>query len=53
MTEKTIEENNIEAGTTIETSLRITGGVEKEEQTETTETEEDLKKRMLMDMCES
>ena len=44
----TIEENNIEAGTTIEMSLRIIGGMDKEEQMKTTETEEDLKKRKLM-----
>ena len=40
---KTIEENNIEAGTTIEMSLRTIGGMEKEEQMETTKTEKDLK----------
>ena len=40
---KTIEESNIEASTTIEMSLRKTGGMEKEELTETAETEEDLK----------
>ena len=40
---KTIEGSNIEAGTTIEMSLRKTSGMEKEGLTETTETEEDLK----------
>ena len=50
---KTIEENSVEAGTTIEMSLRIIGGIEKEEQMETTETQENRKKRKLMEMCES
>ena len=48
---KTMEENNIEAGTTIEMSLRIVGEMEKEEQMEKTATEEDLKKGKLMEMC--
>ena len=39
-----------EAGTTIEMSLRMAGEMEREEQMETTETEEDLKKRKLMGM---
>ena len=50
---KTKEENIIEAGTTIEMSLRKIGWMEKEQQMEITETEEDLKKRTLMEMCKS
>ena len=38
---KTIEENNIEAEATLEMSLRLLGGVEKNEQMDTHETEED------------
>ena len=34
-------------------SLRIIGGMEKEGLMETTETEEDLKKRKMIEMCES
>ena len=48
---KTIE-NNSEVGTTIEMSLRILGGMKKE-QMETSETEEDIKKRKLKEMSGS
>ena len=44
---KTIEESNIESGATIEMSLRIMGGMEKEELMETSETEEERQKRKL------
>ena len=50
---KTKEESIIEAGATIETSLRIMGGMEKEELMETSETEEEIKKRKLMELSES
>ena len=46
-------ENNIEAGGTIEMSLRIMGGMEKEELMETSETEEEIKKRKLIELSES
>ena len=42
---KTIKENNIEAEATIEMSLRLLGGMEKNEQMDTHETEEDGEKR--------
>ena len=41
---KTIEESNTEAGATIEMSLRIMGGMEKEELMETSETDEEKRK---------
>ena len=50
---KTIEESNIEAEATIEMSQRIMGGMKKEELMETSETEEDLKKRKLEELSES
>ena len=50
---KTIEESNIEARATIEMSQRIMGGMKKEELMETSETEEDLKKRKLEELSES
>ena len=50
---RTTGENHIEAGTTIEMSLRIMGGMKKEEQMETSETEEDIKKRKLKEMSGS
>ena len=42
---KTIKENNIEAEATLEMSLRLMGGMEKNEQMDTHETEEDREKR--------
>ena len=50
---KTIEESNIEAGATIEMSLRTMGGMEKEELMETSEAGEDIKKRKLKELSES
>ena len=51
---KTIEESNIEAGATIEMSLRIKGGMEKEELMETSETEEEIiRKWKLIELSES
>ena len=44
---KTIEENNIEAEATLEMSLRLLGGVEKNEQMDTHETEEDREKKKV------
>ena len=40
-----LEENNIEAEATLEMSLRLLGGMEKNEQIDTHETEEDREKR--------
>ena len=48
---KTKEESNIEAGATIEMSLRIMGGM-KEELMDTAETEEDIKKGKLQEVSE-
>ena len=45
--ERTIKENNIEAETTIEMSQRLLGGMEKNEQMDTHETEHREKKRKL------
>ena len=45
MKKKTIKENNIEAEATLEMSLRLMGGMEKNEQMDTHETEEDRGKR--------
>ena len=42
---KTIIENNIEAEATLEKSLRLLGGMEKNEQMDTHETEEDREKK--------
>ena len=42
---KTIEENNIEAEATLEMSLRLLGGMEKNEQMDTHESEEDREKK--------
>ena len=42
---KTVEESNIEAGAMVGMSLRIMGGVKKEEVMETSETEEDFFKK--------
>ena len=42
---KTIEENNIEAEATLEMSLRPLGGMEKNEQMDTHETEEDRERK--------
>ena len=42
---KTIKENNIEAEATIEMSLRLLGGMDKNEQMNTHETEEDREKK--------
>ena len=50
---KTIEESSIEPGATIEMSLRIMGGMEEEELMETSETQEDIKKRKLKELSES
>ena len=41
---KTIKENDIEAEATIEMSLRLLGGMEKNEQMDTHETEEERKR---------
>ena len=49
---KTIEESNIEAGATIEMSLRTMGGMTNELM-DTSETEEDIKKRKLKELSES
>ena len=46
---KTIEENNIEAETTLEMSLRLLGGMEKNEQMDTHETEEDREKKRKLE----
>ena len=46
---KTIKENNIEAEATIEMSLRLLGGVEKNEQMDTHETEEDREKKRKLE----
>ena len=43
---KTIEESNIEAGTTIEMSMRLQGGMKKDETMAPVETEEDWKKKV-------
>ena len=48
-----MEESNIEAEATIEMSLRIMGGMQKEELMETSETEEEMKKRKLIELSES
>ena len=40
-----MKENNIEAEATIEVSLRLLGGMEVNEQTDTHETEEDSEKK--------
>ena len=53
LNDRKIKENNNEAGTTIEMSLRIMGGMKKEEQMETSETEEDTEKRKLKEMIGS
>ena len=50
---QTIEESSTEARATIEMSLRIMGGMEKEELMETSETQEDIKKRKLQEPSES
>ena len=42
---ETIKENNIEAEATLEVSLRLLGGMEKNEQMDTHETEEDREKK--------
>ena len=42
---KTMEENNIEAETTIVMSLRLLGGKEKSELMDTLESEEDIERR--------
>ena len=42
---KTIKENSIEAEATLEMSLRLLGGMEKNEQMDTHETEEDREKK--------
>ena len=42
---KTIEENNIGIDTTVVMSLRLVGGMEKNEQMDTQETEEDREKK--------
>ena len=47
---KTKEESNIEGGATIEMFLRIMGVMKKEELMETSETEEDIKKRKLEEL---
>ena len=50
MSEKqTIKENNIEAEATIEMSLRLLGGMEKDEQMDTHETEEDREKKRKLE----
>ena len=50
---KTIEENNIEAETTIEMSLRVSGGMGKDGLMNTTGTEEEREqKRKLEELCE-
>ena len=46
---KTKKENNIEAEATIEMSLRLLGGVEKNEQMDTHETEEDREKKRKLE----
>ena len=45
MKKKTVKENNIEAEATIEMSLRLLDGMEKNEQMDTHETEEDREKK--------
>ena len=50
MSEKTtIKENNIEAEATIEMPLRLLGGVEKNGQMDTHETEEDMEKKRKLE----
>ena len=44
---------NIEAGATIEMSLRMMGGMKKEELMDTSETDEDIKKKKLKEPSES
>ena len=46
---KTIEENNIGAEATLEVSLRLVGGMEKNEQMDTQETEEDREKKRKLE----
>ena len=46
---KTIKENNIEAEATIEMSLRLLGGMEKNEQMDTHETEEEREKKRKLE----
>ena len=46
---KTIKENNIEAEATIEMSLRLLGGMEKNEQMDTHETEEESEKKRKLE----
>ena len=46
---KTIKENNIEAEATLEMSLRLLGGMEKNEQMDTHETEEDREKKRKLE----
>ena len=46
---KTMEENNIEAEATLEMSLRLLGGMEKNEQMDKHETEEDREKKRLLE----
>ena len=46
---KTIEENNIGAEASIEMSLRLLGGMEKNEQMDTQETEEDREKKRKLE----
>ena len=46
---KTIEENNIEAEATLELSLRLLGGVEKNEQMDLHETEKDREKKRKLE----
>ena len=50
---KTIEENNAETETTIEMSWRIMRRMKEEEPMETSETEEDIKKRKLKELSGS
>ena len=46
---KTMEENNIEAEATLEMFLRLLGGMEKNEQMDTHETEEDREKKRIVE----
>ena len=46
---KTIKQNNIEAEATLEMSLRLLGGMEKNEQMDTRETEEDREKKRKLE----
>ena len=46
---KTIKENNIEAEATLEMSLRLLGGMKKNEQMDTHETEEDREKKRKLE----